>query len=921
MSQYELGGSIILRDAFSASLDALEAGVKSSEQIVSELGRELDGIGSAPNVDALLTKFDRLGSEATEAGRAMQQLGKGLQTTVASERVRQLEAAIGAVQAKARQGIKLTVKDVGDLQEMNAELARLKSGLEQASGASRKTSGVLTSLVAGFGAFGIAMGGQQLLSGIANMTTLGAKAQTTERIFRNLTQQQGVNADQLLASLQKATHGSVQSLELMTQANRVALSLGAEGLAQLPGLAQGARSAALAQGESVSFMLNSVVEGVRKASPELLDNLGLTLRVGEANQQMADSLGKTVDALTAQERSMALLNAASEALADFQKKIGEGGQTTTDDIQSLAAAWADLKVAMGQAIVRTGGDEFLAGAAQSMRDFADTTGQALFNEQIKFLVATTKEMKAAGENVGASNLAEQINEIVRSGLPLPETNAQLKDIIQSILAMETGADPTRMDALVLSISNLAALVPPAAAALETLPDYIRDLGAESDSASPALGRLEAALLRVVGATRAWATIPMQATAMDQAIGNIESKLVGLAGAVDKATLTGWRDKAVKDLETMFRGMGSTTKFGMDVMVAEYMQGWDTLADGVREKQRGVETDQAKHVERLFESAGDLRSSIEAALNQGMEVTAIDFELTAAGQYKDKVKESALRLQAIAERGFAELQVHPDWASALKIPQEVLAGGEAQLKAWAGQTSQAVKDNLRPDLINWDAFAANFQKGLEDQAAKELTIDIAVGELQARGLDTTDMKGLRDQIAESMGLKAPSMTIDALFQTETGAGARMVKEITGGLPALPVPVTPTLTTTSLGVTRAEEAGATTTATLTTTIQSPDLGATTQTGNQAGAALSAGFTSTAVEADVGTIILGAWTASLQLQMNGFYSVGNEVGSEVAAGLLDAAKRDLNGFQGVLVGILLPPLEAALRRSRGGRGDADQ
>lgn len=917
MSQYELGGSIILRDAFSATLNALESGVRDSEQIVSELGRELDNIGSAPNVDALLTKFDRLGAEASEAGRSMQQIGKNLQTTVASERVRQLETAISAVQAKARQGVKLTVQDVGDLQEMNAELARLKSGLEQASGATRRTGSVLTSLVAGFGAFGIAMGGQQLLGGIANMTTLGAKAQSTERIFRNLTQQQGVNADQLLASLQQATHGSVQSLELMTQANRVALSLGREGLAQLPGLAEGARSAALAQGESVSFMLNSVVEGVRKASPELLDNLGLTLRVGEANQAMADSLGKTVDALTAQERSMALLNAASSSLADFTAKIGETSQTTTDDIQSLAAAWADLKTQMGEALVDAGVSTAISHTAEALRGLTDEASRATYATLFTSLTGIAGEMERAGQKTDAWNLQLELNAVRLSGLPLEDAIRRLRELQATIL----GIDPTKMDALALSTRNLAAIVPPAAAALESLPAHLRDLGAEADAASPALGRLETALLRVVGATRAWATIPQQATALDQAIGSIESKLVGLVGTVDRATLTGWRDKAIKDLEAMFRGMGVTTKFGMDVMVAEYMDGWDALADGVREKQRGVEKDQERHVERLFSSAGDLRSSIEAALNQGMEVTAIDFELTAAGEYKDKVKESALRLQAIAERGFSELQVHPDWASALKIPEEVLGGSEAQLKAWAGQTSQAVKDNLRPDLINWDAFAENFKKGLEDQAAKELTIDIAVGELQARGIDTTDMKAVRDQIAESMGLKAPELTIDALFQTEADAGAKMVSEITGGLPALPVPVTPTLTTTSLGVLPTDQTGATTNTTLTTTIQSPDLGAATQTGNQAGTALIDGFTSTAVGTDVGTIILGAWTASLQLQMNGFYAVGDEVGSEVAAGLLDAAKRDLNGFQGVLVGILLPPLEAALRRSRGGRGDADQ
>lgn len=165
------------------------------------------------------------------------------------------------------------------------------------------------------------------------------------------------------------------------------------------------------------------------------------------------------------------------------------------------------------------------------------------------------------------------------------------------------------------------------------------------------------------------------------------------------------------------------------------------------------------------SADEVRSAIEAALTRGLPVTEADMLSTRAGVYRDKAMENARRLNAIAERGFQELKAHPDWANILKIPPEVLGGTEDQLKAWAAQTSTDVQDFLRPDLINWEAFLENYQRGIDEAAARELTLDMALDKLREAGLlEPGKEEEARKRVEEMFG--KPSVTFKTYFDDST-----------------------------------------------------------------------------------------------------------------------------------------------------------
>lgn len=84
-----------------------------------------------------------------------------------------------------------------------------------------------------------------------------------------------------------------------------------------------------------AFLYESISTGIKRQSPLILDNLGIVVKVGEANEKYAASIGKTVAELTAEEKQMALLNATMEAGGRLIEQVG-------GDVSSQADAWAQL---------------------------------------------------------------------------------------------------------------------------------------------------------------------------------------------------------------------------------------------------------------------------------------------------------------------------------------------------------------------------------------------------------------------------------------------------------------------------------------------------------------------------------------------------------------------------------------------------
>lgn len=175
-------------------------------------------------------------------------------------------------------------------------------------------------------AAGLAVAAQQLIKYGAEAVKLAAKTEGIKNAFDNL------NNPALLDNLRKATRNTVADVDLMAaavKANNFHISLQA-----LPRYFEFAQQRARATGESVDYLVESIVTGIGRKSPLILDNLGISLT------DINEELKRTPD------YAQAVGNIMEREMA----KGGESVATTADSLEQLKAAMTNLKAEVGDMI-------------------------------------------------------------------------------------------------------------------------------------------------------------------------------------------------------------------------------------------------------------------------------------------------------------------------------------------------------------------------------------------------------------------------------------------------------------------------------------------------------------------------------------------------------------------------------------------
>ena len=148
----------------------------------------------------------------------------------------------------------------------------------------------------------------------------------------------GQNLPYVARELQQITGNAVTLQEAM-EGTALAMSAGF-GINQLKDLAKVAKGASIALGRNMGDALTRLVKGTAKLEPEILDELGILVRIDKASSDYAATLGKTVTELTRFEKQQAFLNATIE---QGQKKFSVVLDTIDPDPYSkLGAAFQDL---------------------------------------------------------------------------------------------------------------------------------------------------------------------------------------------------------------------------------------------------------------------------------------------------------------------------------------------------------------------------------------------------------------------------------------------------------------------------------------------------------------------------------------------------------------------------------------------------
>ena len=241
----------------------------------------------------------------------------------------------------------------------------------------------------------------------AEMAEHGARAQDVSKAYKNLAKSAGVDATQALIKMKKATAGTIDEFQLMQKFSSAAL-LGLP-LDRFDEMLAIARGASAATGETMEFMLNSIVTALGRGSKLMLDNLGIMIDVGKANADYAQSLGKTARELTDVEKKQAFVNKALELGNANLQKTGDVSELAADSYGRLRASALNLKTAIGKLLEPAVGalaDTFsgAADAAIEMIDAASLTRLQSLEKQLKSL---KKRYAEAGEGTFVVT-AEQI---------------------------------------------------------------------------------------------------------------------------------------------------------------------------------------------------------------------------------------------------------------------------------------------------------------------------------------------------------------------------------------------------------------------------------------------------------------------------------------------------------------------------------
>ena len=148
----------------------------------------------------------------------------------------------------------------------------------------------------------------------------------------------GANLPYVAQQLRRVTDGAV-SLEQAMRSTAIAVSAGFN-TKQLLSLTKVAKGASIALGRDMGDAMDRLVRGTAKLEPEILDELGIMVRLDEASEKYASALGKTANQLTRFEKQQAFLNATiEEGTKKFETVLD---LVDPDPYQKLGAAFQDV---------------------------------------------------------------------------------------------------------------------------------------------------------------------------------------------------------------------------------------------------------------------------------------------------------------------------------------------------------------------------------------------------------------------------------------------------------------------------------------------------------------------------------------------------------------------------------------------------
>lgn len=437
-------------------------------------------------------------------------------------------------------------------------------------------------------------------------------------------------AQAMLEKLRKSTHGTLTDFELMQRALK-AQNLGVP-IENLGKLLEFAATRAQQTGDSVDYLVGSIIDGLGRKSILKLDNLGVSAsRLKEAMG------GISTQAATVAQVTEAFTKVAGEEL----QKMGGYAETSATKVDKLTVAWTQLGIEVAKKPQTNGIIDFLTDAITGLGQFLKGS-EAVRNEQIKLLgsqdaarVLESKSFKELGENQQKKIdfIQQEMNSRVQLiGRYNDTIAAQTKErrVLNERILTEVdfgGVMRKRVEVLTNSMKAEEANKLVLASTILVLKDYLEEYEAVTDEQEKSLGLIESLQMKIEALGD-----DIQKAMTVEDIERLNIKLVGLETQLKELQELGktpininaslvfdikqgvGKKKAIKDLISSEELNQDTIELGKEL--------GDKLGEGI-EKSEGLST----ALERAFFNAKEdlINGAIDITANSLMAIQQLELE--------------------------------------------------------------------------------------------------------------------------------------------------------------------------------------------------------------------------------------------------------------------------------------------------------
>lgn len=205
---------------------------------------------------------------------------------------------------------------------------------------------------------------QDLLVASAGITAAGwainglvsdaGKFESVKDAFTGMTKDMISSTDGFVAAVQGAAQGTLSQMDVLQNGTRALSLIGKEAFTDFQGefskAAELTQKAAVATGQDMDYLFNSLVTGVSRGSKLILDNLGITVDMADAQSKYADELMKTNGLTEAAAQKASLWKVVLEQLGSTYEGVAINTDSLAVKQAQLEAGFRDLKVAVGEAL-------------------------------------------------------------------------------------------------------------------------------------------------------------------------------------------------------------------------------------------------------------------------------------------------------------------------------------------------------------------------------------------------------------------------------------------------------------------------------------------------------------------------------------------------------------------------------------------